>query len=137
MLQIERYLREEADKEVKTLNEQGKRIVGSWDGSVSEQPESSKIEGWCPVVSSKAKRLQRSSTGRVFTFPPSKPVSVTRMQWTGALSTGMEGMLKVALLSWWSTQGEEATRLRTQEEALLRTGVRPWGDLLLHIFDRG
>ena len=130
-------MRAEADKEVKTLKEQGKRIVGIWAGSVREKPESSKIEGWCPVVSSKAKRLQRSRTGLVFTFPPSKPVSVTGMPWTGALSTAMEGMRKVALMSWWSTQGAEATRLRTHEEALLRTWVRQWGDLLLHIFDRG
>jgi hypothetical protein len=59
------------------------------------------------------------------------------MQWTGALSTGMEGMRNVALMSWWSTKGDEATRLRTQEAALLRKCVRPWGDILLHIFDRG
>ena len=137
ILQIERYLLAEADKEVKTLKEQGKRILCIWDGSVIEKPESSKLEGLCPVVSSKAKRLHRSRKGRVFNFPPRKPITVTGMHWTGALLTGMEGMIKVALMRWWSTKAEEATRLRTQEEALLRKCVRQWGDILLHIFDRG
>lgn len=44
-MQIDRYLLEEADKEVKKLKEQGKRILCIWDGSVLEKPESSKIEG--------------------------------------------------------------------------------------------
>lgn len=70
VLHIDRYLLEEADKEVKKLKEQGKRILCIWDGSVIEKPESSKIEGLCPVISSKAKRLQRSRKGLVFNFPP-------------------------------------------------------------------
>jgi hypothetical protein len=137
ILQIDRYLLEEADKEVKPLKEQGKRILCIWDGSVIEKPESSKLAGLCPVVSSKAKRLNRSRKGLVFNFPPRKPVTVTGMQWTGALITGREGMIQVAVMSWWSTKGEDATRLRTQEEAHLRKCVRHWGDILLHIFERG
>jgi hypothetical protein len=137
ILQIDRYLLEEAEKEVNKLKEQGKRILCIWDGSVIEKPESSKIEGLCPVVSSKAKRLQRSRKGLVFNFPPKKAITVTGMQWTGALITGMEGMIKVAFMSWWTTKGEYATRMREYEEELLRKCVRQWGDLLLHIFDRG
>src|SRR6266536_436068 len=137
IMHIDRYLLEEADKEVKKLKEQGKRIFCIWDGSVIEKPESSKIEGLCPVVSSKAKRLQRSKKGLVFNFPPRKPITVAGMQWTGALITGMEGMIKVAVMSWWNTKGEYAIRLREQEEAMLRRCVRQWGDILLHLFDRG
>ena len=137
VLHIDRYLLEEAGKEVKHLKEQGKRILCIWDGSVIEKPESSQIEGLCPVVSSKAKRLHRSRKGLVFNFPPKKAITVTGMQWTGALITGVEGMIKVALMSWWTTKGEYATNLRAHEEAMLRTCVRQWGDLLLHIFDRG
>ena len=66
ILQIDRYLREEAEKEVKTLKEQGKRMVCIWDGSVIEKPQRSKLEGLCPLVSSKAKRLKRSRKGLVF-----------------------------------------------------------------------
>jgi len=75
--------------------------------------------------------------GKVFNFPPKKAITVTGMQWTGALITGMEGMIKVAVMSWWSTKGDEATKLREQQELLLRKVVRQWGDQLLHIFDRG
>ena len=136
ILQIDRYLLEEADKEVNKLKEQGRRIFCIGDGSVLEKPESSKIEGLCPVASSKAKRLNRSRKGLVFNFPPRKPVTVTGMQWTGAFITGMNGIIKVALMSWRTTKGDDATNLRTQEEALLRKCVRQWGDML-HIFDRG
>jgi hypothetical protein len=137
ILQIDRYLLEEADKEVKRLKEQGKRILCPWDESVIEKPESEKLEGLCPVISSKAKRLQRSKKGVVFNFPPKKPITVTGMQWTSALITGLEGTIKVAVMSWWTTRGDDASKLREQQERLLRKVVRQWGDLLLHIFDRG
>lgn len=54
---IDQFLLNEADKEVKILKEQGKRILCIWDGSVLEKPESRGAEGLCPVTSSKAKRL--------------------------------------------------------------------------------
>lgn len=47
---IDEYLLQEADKEVNKLKEQGKRLLCLWDGSVVEKPESSKLEGLCPVV---------------------------------------------------------------------------------------
>jgi hypothetical protein len=59
------------------------------------------------------------------------------MQWTGALITGMQGVIKVAVMSWWSTKGDAAVKLREQQELLLRRVIRQWGDLLLHIYDRG
>ncbi len=134
---IDRFLLEEADKEVKHLQQQGKPVLCIWDGSVLEKPESEKAEGLCSVISSKAKRLNRRKKGLVFNFPAKKPISVTGMQWTGALISGMEGPVKVALMNWWSTKGPEAVSLREQEERLLRLCVRQWGDQLLHIFDRG
>lgn len=134
---IDQLLLDEADKEVRGLKEQEKRILCIWDGSVLEKPESEKLEGLCSVVSSKAKRLQRIKKGVTFNFPPKKAITVTGMQWTGALIAGMEGMVKVAVMSWWSTKGDEATKLREQEELLLRRVVRKWGDILLHIYDRG
>jgi hypothetical protein len=137
ILQIDRYLLDEADKEVERLREHGKRILCIWDESVLEKPESEKLEGLCPVVSSKAKRLQRSKKGVVFNFPPKKAITVMGMEWTGALITGMEGMIKVAVMSWWTTKGDEATKLREQQELLLRKVFRRWGSQLLHIFDRG
>jgi hypothetical protein len=134
---IDQFLLSEADQEVKSLKAQGKRILCIWDGSIVEKPESRAAEGLCPVTSSKAKRLNRSRKGLVFNMPAKRPVMVAGMQWTGALIAGMEGTIKVALMSWWTTKGEYATRMRIQEEALLRTCVRKWGDLLFHVFDRG
>ncbi|GER86614.1 hypothetical protein KDW_50470 [Dictyobacter vulcani] len=136
-LQIDHYLLEEADKEVTRMREQGKRIICPWDESVIEKAESEKLEGICPVTSSKAKRLQRSKKGLVFNFPPKKAITVAGMQWTAALIIGMEGRVKVAVMSWWTTRGDDATKLREQQEKLLRKVVRKWGDQLLHIFDRG
>src|SRR5712692_1052378 len=109
LLQIDQFLLREAEKEGKHLKEQGKRILCIWDGSVIEKPESEKLEGLCPVVSSKAKRRNRSKRGQVFNFPPVKAITVTGMQWTGALIAGMEGVVKVALMSWWTTKGVYGT----------------------------
>ena len=134
---IDRYLLDEADKEVKRLKEAGKRILCIWDGSVVEKPESSAAEGLCPVISSKAKRLNRSKKGQVFNMPAARPVMVTGTHWTGALIAGLEGIPKIALMSWWTTKGTYATHTRNQEEEMLRTCIRKWGDLLVHVFDRG
>jgi len=134
---LDQYLVEEADKEVKRLKQEGKRILCIWDGSVLEKPESSTAEGLCPVISSKAKRLQRSRKGLVFNMPAARPVMVAGMHWTGALIAGMEGTIHIALMSWWTTKGDYATKLRAQEEELLRRCVRKWGDILVHVFDRG
>ena len=66
---IDRFLLEKADEEVKKLKEQGKRILCLWDGSVVEKAESEKAEGLCPVLSSKAKRRQRTKRGYVLNWP--------------------------------------------------------------------
>jgi hypothetical protein len=88
------------------------------------------------VVSSKAKRLGRTKKGLVFNFPAKKAITVTGVQWTGALLTGQEGGVKVVLMSWWTTRGAYATTPRIQEEELLKQCLRQWGNQFLHIFDR-
>jgi hypothetical protein len=133
-LHVDQYLLDDADKEVKKLKEQGKRILCLWDESVLEKPESSKLEGLCPVVSSKAKRLTRNRKGLVFNFPPKKAITVTGMQWTGALIAGVEGIPKGAIMSWWMTKEDYAKKLREAEEEVLRKYVRKWGNMLLYIF---
>lgn len=134
---IDHYLLDEADKEVKNLKDLGKRILCIWDGSVIEKPESSKLEGLCPVLSSKAKRLNRTRRGLVFNMPAGKPITVTGMQWTGVLIAGMEGIVRVAMMSWWTTKGDYAIKQREKEEEMLRKIVRKWGNILIHVFDRG
>src|SRR5258708_147656 len=71
---IDRYLLEKADAEVQKLKAEGKRILCLWDGSVLEKAESEKLEGVCPVLSSKAKRCQRSKRGVIFNWPAARPV---------------------------------------------------------------
>jgi Transposase DDE domain len=137
ILHIDEYLLSEADKEVKNLKSQGKMVLCIWDGSVIEKPESSKLEGLGPVISSKAKRLNRSRRGLVFNMPAAKPIMVTGMQWTGALIAGMEGLVKVGAMSWWTTKGDYAVKQREKEEDMLRKIVRKWGNILIHVFDRG
>jgi hypothetical protein len=69
---IDRFLLEEADKEINKLKQAGKRILCIWDESVWEKPESKHLEGRCGVVSSKAKRLLRWKKGVTFNYPPKK-----------------------------------------------------------------
>jgi hypothetical protein len=137
VLHIDEDLLKKADEEVRRRKELGTLMLCIWDGSVLEKAESRKLEGLCPVVSSKAKRLNRSQKGLVFNFPPKKAVTLAEMQGTGALIAGMEGMVHVALMSWWTTRGDYASRMREHEEAVLRQCVRQWGNLLVQVFDRG
>lgn len=137
VLQIDQYLLTEANKEVEKLKSQGKRILCIWDGSVLAKPESSTLEGIAPVLSSKAKRTNRSRKGLLFNTPQIRPIRVMGMEWTGTLIAGLEGIPKVALMSWWTTKGAYAEKLREKEERLLRICVRHWGQLLTYVFDRG
>ena len=97
---IDEYLLEEANKEVKKIKKQGKRILCIWDESVLEKPESQKLEGIGPVLSSKAKRLSRSRKGLLFNRPAGIPIRVMGMQWTAALITGLEGVPQIAVMNW-------------------------------------
>lgn len=134
---IDRFLLSKADEEVSKLKQQGKRILCLWDGSVLEKAESEKLEGLGPVLSSKAKRRQRSKRGLVFNWPAPRPIRVMGMQWSAALIAGMQGVPHLAVTKWWTTKGIFATKLRDTEEELVRICVRKWGPLLVHVFDRG
>lgn len=136
-LHIDRFLLEEAGKEVERLKGQGKRILCLFDGSVIEKPESSKLEATGPVLSSKAKRLNRSRVGLLFNMPTLRPIRVMGMDWTGTIITGQEGIPKLAVMRWWTTKGDYAEKLREKEEEVLRLLVRTWGPLLTFVFDRG
>jgi hypothetical protein len=134
---IDHYLLDKADEAVQRLKGQGERILCIWDGSVLEKAESEKLEGLCPVLSSKAKRKSRSKRGLLFNWPIARPIRVMGMQWTAALISGMHGIPQVAVTRWWTTKGDWASKLRETEEELLRVTVRQWGPLLVHVFDRG
>jgi hypothetical protein len=134
---IDNYLLEQAEKEVERLRGLGKRILCVWDGSVIEKPESEKIEGLCPVISSKAKRLRKSRKGIVFNMPGGKPIMVAGMHWFSGLLTGMEGNVYLAFMDWWTTKGKYAIQQRDQEKKLLIKAIGKWGNMLIHVFNRG
>lgn len=115
VLHIDRFLLEEANKEVERLKAQGKRILCLFDGSVIEKPESRKLEASGPVLSSKAKRLNRSRPGLLFNMPTLRPIRVMGMEWTGTIITGLEGIPKLAIMRWWTTKGDYAEKLRQPE----------------------
>jgi hypothetical protein len=82
---IDRFLLAEASTEVERLQAQGKRILCLFDGSVLEKPESRHLEATAPVLSSKAKRLNRSRLGLLFNLPSLRPIRVMGMEWTGTI----------------------------------------------------
>jgi Transposase DDE domain len=134
---IDRFLLEEASQEVERLKAQGKRILCLFDGSVLEKPESRKLEATAPVLSSKAKRLNRSRMGLLFNLPSLRPIGVMGMEWTGTIITGLEGIPRLAVMRWWTTKGDYGAKLREIGEEVLRVLVRRWGPLLTFVFDRG
>lgn len=117
--EIEMFLLDKAGEQVHQLKKQGKAVLCLWDGRVLEKAESEKLEGWCPVLSSKAKWRGRTKRGMLLNWPALRPVRVMGMQWTAAVIMGMQGPPTLALNRWWSTRGVFASRLReTEEEAL-------------------
>ena len=134
---IDNYLLDQADKQVRDLVKQGKRVLCIHDSSVIEKPESNTIEGLCPVISSKSKRLTRSKKGKVFNEPRAKPVMVTGMHWKAALIAGIEGLPHVAMMKWGTTKGDYAENQREAEREIFRHLAYKWNTLVLHVFDRG
>ena len=134
---IDRFLLEEANKEVERLKAEGKRILCLFDGSVVEKPESRTSDSTGPVLSSRAKGLNRSRKGLLFNQPALRPIRVMGMEWTGTIITGLEGIPKLAVMRWWTTKGDYAEKLREKEEEVLRVLVRTWGPLLTMVFDWG
>ena len=134
---IDKYLVEQADKEIEKLKAMGKRVLCVWDGNVIEKPESEKLEGLCAVISSKAKRLRKSKKGMVFNMPGGKPIMVTGMHWFSGIITGMDGNVFLAFMSWWTTKGKYAIKQRDQEKMLVMQAIGKWANMLIHVFDRG
>lgn len=104
-VQIDHFLLEEAKKEVERLKSLGKRILVLMDGSVIEKAESTTLEATGPVISSKAKRTNRSRAGLLFNLPVLRPIRVVGMEWTGTIITGLEGIPRLAVMRWWTTKG--------------------------------
>jgi len=133
---IDTYLWMRADERVEALQAEGKTVLVVWDESVLEKPESLKLEGLSPVISSKARRLKRIKPG-FFNPPGGRPICVPGYHWLQVLVLGMEGPLQLAHLHWWTTRGEQALEKREMEGEILRIVAKKWGQQAIHVWDRG
>jgi hypothetical protein len=133
---IERFLWRRATARVAELSAAGHDALALWDESVLEKPESSALEGLCPVRSAKAARLKRIRPG-FYAPPPGPPVFVPGLQWLAVLVLGWGGPPTLALMRWWTTRGRFARERRGVEGTVLRQCARAWGRRVLHVFDRG
>jgi hypothetical protein len=129
---IEKFLWQQARARHKTLEAEGKDMLLLWDESVLEKHESRKVEGLCPVRSSKANRLARSRPG-----PVGKPTFVPGLHWVSLLLLGRSGPPTVAAMRWFTTRAQRATDARTVQCELLRQCAAGFGTTVLHLFDRG
>jgi Transposase DDE domain len=134
---IERFLWQQAEARVKEGKANGEPMLVGWDESVAEKPESLKAEGLCPVRSSQAARLKRIKP-EFYNPPGGRPVFVPGLQWISLLVLGQGDVPPVvAAMRWWTTRGKYASTKRHEEGHLLRRCARRWGQLVLHIWDRG
>lgn len=142
---IEEYLWAKADERVAELERHGEQVLVVWDSSELEKPESTALEGLCPVRSSRAARLRRRRPG--FYSPPpdpdrgsAPPVLVPGLHWLGLLVVGLgqeSGPCVVAAMQWWTSRGKHASERRWEEWYLLFGAARSWAWRVLHVWDRG
>jgi hypothetical protein len=136
---IEQFLWGQAQHKVAQLQAQGEETLALWDESVLEKSESIQVQGLCAVRSSRAAHLKRIKPG-YFNPPGGRPIFVPGMHWLSVLLVGTSeksGPPVVAKMQWWTTRGEHASERRTHQEQLVGKCAKEWGQLLLHIFDRG
>jgi Transposase DDE domain len=131
------------------------RVLCILDGSVAEKAESRQIEGLAPVISAKARRLERPRPKMgpgYYRGPPGKPIVVPGWHWVSVLLTRWAKVyerLPLTLGAWhWytkpDTEGtnptEDVPRQKESEAnwAVLSRIVAAYGkEKLLHVWDRG
>lgn len=133
---IENELWERATQRLEAQEAAGEDIFIGWDESVIEKPESLKLEGLCPVRSSKAHRLKRIKPG-YYNPPGGWPIFVPGMQWVSLMVLSGQLPSLVAAMRWWTTRGKYQSDRRTEEGKLLHRCSRYWGRRVVHIWDRG
>jgi len=133
---VEEWLWEQGDAKVEAcLHPQDDTYV-IWDESEIEKSESLKAERLCPVRSVKARRLKRIKPG-YYNPPGGRPVFVPGFHWFQVVVTGLKGAPGLAHFHWWTSRGEAASQLRTEEGAVLQQLTERWGSQVIHVWDRG
>ncbi|GCE02976.1 transposase [Dictyobacter aurantiacus] len=135
---IDQFLWQQATKQLETLEHQGCLALVLHDGSELEKPESVKVEGLCPVRSSKGRRLSRPRP-KAHCISPTKgaPILVPGIHWHGAVLIGLQSLPSVIKMHYWSSRGSHASTGRIEEERVVRHLAQQWGRRVIHVFDRG
>ena len=133
---IERFLWRRATALVAQLETEEKKALCLWDDSVLEKPESIALEGLCAVRSSCAARLKRIKPG-YFNPPGGRPIFVPGWHWSAIMVAGLKETATLAAMRWWTTRGENASSRRIVQTELLTACMQRWGQLVVHVFDRG
>jgi hypothetical protein len=133
---VEQYLWEKGDEGVNERLNPRDEVYVIWDESVIEKAESLKAERLCAVRSSKARRLSRIKPG-YYNPPTGRPVFVPGMNWLQILVSGMKGAPALAHIRFWTTRGDAKTTKREEEHLVLREVAMRWGNLVIHLWDRG
>lgn len=132
---LEDFLWSAAEQELRDQICRGHDALLLWDESVWEKPESIALEGLGSVRSAHAARLKRIRSG--FYTPPGPPVFVPGLHWLSLLLMGRSGPPTLAKMRWWTSRGPRSEEKRDVEEALLEQCASAWGEMVLHVFDRG
>ncbi len=134
--EIDAYLWEQADQAVEQRLNPKEDVYVIWDESVLEKHESLKAERLCAVRSSKSRRLMRIKPG-YYNPPTGRPVFVPGLNWLQVVVTGLQGAPALAHIRFWTTRGEAKTTRREEEYQLLRDLAHRWGQMVVHLWDRG
>lgn len=130
------WMWKEGDRKIEACRDPQDDTYAIWDESEIEKAESLKAERLCPVRSVKARRLKRIKKG-YYNPPGGKPIFVPGFHWFEVVVTGFRGSPCLAHFHWWTTRGEEASKMRDEEGAVLKQLAKRWGSDVIHVWDRG
>lgn len=133
---LEQWMWEQGDRKVEACQHPQDDTYVIWDESEIEKSESLKADRLCPVRSVKARRLKRIKPG-YYNPPGGRPVFVPGFHWFQVVVTGFKGAPSLAHFHWWTTRGEAASQVRTEEGQILKQLARRWGRQVIHVWDRG
>lgn len=131
---VENHLLDHSGELITQAHQASQDAVMLWDDSVLEKTESIRIEGLCPVRSSKGHRITRPKDGYFLKF--GRPAFVPGMQWLAcALVTGKKCHL--TLMRWWTSRGPRRSEKRWEHDDALDLIAGRFGREVVHVFDRG
>jgi hypothetical protein len=133
---LEQWMWEQGDRKVEACRDLQDDTFVIWDESEIEKPESLKADRLCAVRSTKARRLKRIKPG-YYNPPGGRPVFVPGFHWFQVVVTGFKGAPSLAHFHWWTTRGEAASQMRTEEGQVLEQLAKRWGSQVIHVWDRG